>query len=59
MDIVFDYSYPMEGRKVKSTHMLFNPEWYMARVGKFMRARLLDGCVIIGQTVESLENKEF
>lgn len=54
MDVVFGYSYPMEGRKVKSTRMLSNPEWYMERVGKFMRARLLDGCIIIGQTIESL-----
>ena len=41
------------------THMLENPEHYITRVGKFLRAHSLDGYDIIGQTRKSLENRGF
>ena len=43
----------------KPTHMLENPEQYITRVGKFLRAHSLEGNDIIGQTTESLVNKGF
>lgn len=43
----------------KPTHMLENPEQYITKSGKFIRAHSLDGNVIIGQTTESLVNKGF
>ena len=41
----------------KPTHMLENPEQYITKVGKFIRAHSLDGYDIIGQTRKSLENR--
>ena len=41
------------------THMLENPEQYITKVGKFIRAHSLDGYDIIGQTRKSLENIGF
>lgn len=43
----------------KPTHMLENPEQYITKVGKFLRAHSLDGYDIIGQTRKSLENRGF
>lgn len=37
------------------THMLDNPDQYIMRVGKFLRAHSLDGKVIIRQTLKNLE----
>lgn len=37
------------------THMLDNPDQYITRVGKFLRAHSLDGKVIIRQTLKNLE----
>lgn len=39
------------------THMLNNPDQYITKVGKFLRAHSLDGYDIIGQTRKSLENR--
>lgn len=41
------------------THMLDNPEQYITKVGKFLRAHSLEGNDIIRQTTKSLENKGF
>ena len=41
------------------THMLDNPDQYITKVGKFIRAHSLDGYDIIGQTRKSLENRGF
>ena len=43
----------------KPTHMLENPEQYITRVGKFLRAHSLDGYDIIGQTRKGLGNRGF
>lgn len=37
------------------THQLENPEQYITKVGKFIRAHSLDGKVIIRQTLKNLE----
>lgn len=41
------------------THQLENPEQYITKVGKFLRAHSLEGNDIIRQTTKSLENKGF
>lgn len=37
------------------THMLQNPDLYITKVGKFLRAHSLDGKVIIRQTLKNLD----
>lgn len=41
------------------THQLENPEQYITKVGRFLRAHSLDEYDIIGQTRKSLENRGF
>ena len=43
----------------KPTHMLENPDQYITKVGKFLRAHSLEGNDIIRQTTKSLINKGF
>ena len=42
-----------------STHMLDNPDPYITKVGKFIRAHSLDEYDIIGLTRKDLENRGF
>lgn len=60
----FFYLHKFRSMKVSTphdipTHQLENPEQYITKVGRVLRKTSLDGCVIIGQTTESLENKGF